>query len=174
MANLWNSYIQTISFFEAGGTILSCIGVTTFILWIFLIDRYIFIAKTFPSKSSAYSQKWNSRNEKTSWAALRIRESILSDAKLELTRYLGLIKTIVAICPLLGLMGTVTGMINVFDVMGMTGNSNTRLMAAGISLATIPTMAGMVTALSGIYFGSVLDSKANKAKDNFAETLEIG
>ena len=44
-------------------------------------------------------------------------------------------------------MGTVTGMINVFDVMGLVGNSNTRLMASGISLATIPTMAGMVASL---------------------------
>ncbi len=68
-------------------------------------------------------------------------------------------------------MGTVTGMINVFDVMGMIGNSNARQMAAGISLATIPTMAGMVASLSGLYFENLLESQARKAKHVLAEKL---
>ena len=72
--------------------------------------------------------------------------------------------------PSIGLMGTVTGMISVFEVMGYTGTS-TRLMASGISMATIPTMAGMVASLSGLYFGSRLESKAKKAKDELADQL---
>jgi len=67
----------------------------------------------------------------------------------KLGRGLLLIKTLVAICPLLGLLGTVTGMIEVFDVMAVAGSSNARAMAAGVTRATIPTMAGMVAALSG-------------------------
>lgn len=48
-------------------------------------------------------------------------------------------------------MGTVTGMIEVFDVMAVAGSGNVRSMAAGVSKATIPTMAGMVGALSGVF-----------------------
>jgi len=55
-------------------------------------------------------------------------------------------------------------MIAVFDVMALTGTGYARLMASGISMATIPTMAGMVTALSGLYFGSLFEGKAKKAK----------
>ncbi|MCE7629768.1 MotA/TolQ/ExbB proton channel family protein, partial [Vibrio fluvialis] len=45
----------------------------------------------------------------------------------------------------------VTGMISVFDVMATQGSSNPKLMASGISLATLPTMAGMVAALAGMF-----------------------
>ncbi len=43
------------------------------------------------------------------------------------------IRTLVAMCPLIGLLGTVTGMIGVFEVMAQQGTGNPRLMAAGIS-----------------------------------------
>ena len=53
-------------------------------------------------------------------------------------------------------------MIEVFDVMAIAGSGNPRAMASGVSRATIPTMAGMVAALSGIYFSARLDSLAKK------------
>ena len=61
---------------------------------------------------------------------------------LELQRGLQIIKSLVALCPMLGLLGTVTGMIEVFDVMAIAGSGNVRGMAGGISKATLPTMAG--------------------------------
>ena len=73
-----------------------------------------------------------------------------------------------AVCPLMGLLGTVTGMIEVFDVMAILGSGNVRAMAAGVSKATIPTMAGMVGALSGVFASSYLENRANKE----AELLE--
>ncbi len=57
---------------------------------------------------------------------------------------------------MLGLLGTVVGMIHVFDVMAVTGNGNARSMASGISQATISTMAGMVIAISGLYFHQLI------------------
>lgn len=86
-----------------------------------------------------------------SWYAHAIRDGWLSDAKIALNKNLNFIKVLVAICPMLGLLGTVTGMISVFDVMATQGSSQPRLMASGISLATLPTMAGMVAALAGMF-----------------------
>lgn len=60
---------------------------------------------------------------------------------------------------MLGLLGTVTGMISVFDVMADQGSSNPKLMASGISLATLPTMAGMVAALVGMFIYARLYKK---------------
>jgi biopolymer transport protein ExbB len=54
-------------------------------------------------------------------------------------------------------MGTVTGMISVFEVMSLLGGGSPRAMAEGVSRATIPTMAGMVAAISGIYFSAWLE-----------------
>jgi len=63
-----------------------------------------------------------------------------------------LISAIVRILPMLGLLGTVEGMIDVFYVIASHGSGNIRGMAGGISVALITTMAGLVTSLSGLYF----------------------
>ena len=81
---------------------------------------------------------------------------------------------LIAICPLLGLLGTVTGMISVFEVMAEVGTGNARLMAGGISLATIPTMAGMVCALSGICFVNRIEYQSKKEQQKAEELFSTG
>ena len=73
-----------------------------------------------------------------------------------------LIDTLVALCPLLGLLGTVTGMIEVFNVMAVTGGGDAKSMAGGVEKATIPTMAGMVAALSGLFANTYIQRIANR------------
>ena len=87
-------------------------------------------------------------------------------------QYMGVIKMLIAICPMLGLLGTVTGMIQVFDVMALTGNSNARSMAAGISEATISTMAGMVIAISGLYFHKLIEKHIDDRIHHLAYLLK--
>ena len=89
-------------------------------------------------------------------------------------QYLMIIKTMVALCPLLGLMGTVTGMIEVFDVMAFSGSGNARSMASGVSKATIPTMAGMVGALSGVFLVTLLNQKVNREVEDLEDNLTTG
>ena len=85
---------------------------------------------------------------------------------------LAYIRVLVALCPLLGLLGTVTGMIEVFDVMAVAGSGNAKAMAGGVSKATIPTMAGMVAALSGVYFGTWLEHKAATETEKLEDLLQ--
>jgi biopolymer transport protein ExbB len=89
-----------------------------------------------------------------------------------LKKNVGLIKVLISICPLLGLLGTVTGMIAVFDVMTYSGGGNARAMAGGVSKATVPTMAGMVAALSGVYFGTWLEHKAQTEAEKLEDQLQ--
>ncbi len=79
-----------------------------------------------------------------------------------------------ALCPLLGLLGTVTGMIEVFDVMAIAGSGNPRAMASGVSRATIPTMAGMVAALSGLIFSVQLERRSKSEASRIADQLAPG
>ena len=76
----------------------------------------------------------------------------MSQVRMELHALLPLIQMLVALCPLLGLLGTVLGMIGVFEVIAVSGNDDAQAMARGVYRATIPTMAGLVVALTGIYF----------------------
>jgi biopolymer transport protein ExbB len=74
---------------------------------------------------------------------------------------------------MLGLLGTVTGMIEVFDVMALAGSGNSRAMAAGVSKATIPTMAGMVAALSGLILSAQLDRFAGRESGRLADRFTL-
>jgi biopolymer transport protein ExbB len=62
-------------------------------------------------------------------------------------------------------------MIQVFNVMAVAGTSNARLMAGGVSAATIPTMAGLVAALSGYYFAGWLQRRADDEIQKVADLL---
>jgi biopolymer transport protein ExbB len=73
-----------------------------------------------------------------------------------------MIKTLVALAPLFGLLGTVTGMIEVFNIMAVTGGGDAKSMAGGVSKATIPTMAGMVAALSGVFANTYVTQIADR------------
>lgn len=155
-------------FLELGGDVLYGIMVVLLLMWTFILERLWYFYKVFPVERKNIVAIWDARADTTSWYAKSIRESLISDASLNLQRNVSLIKALIAICPLLGLLGTVTGMMSVFDVMTFSGTGNARAMAGGVSKATIPTMAGMVAALSGVYFGTFLEHKAG----NEAETLE--
>jgi biopolymer transport protein ExbB len=62
-------------------------------------------------------------------------------------------------------------MITVFETMATQGTGNARMMAAGISMATVPTMAGMVAALSGVFFSTRLEARAKMAKEKLVDSL---
>ena len=134
-------------------------------------DRWYFY-RVHPEEKRRIIEAWETRADTTSWYAKRIREQMISETSVALKQNVGLIKALIAICPLLGLMGTVTGMVSVFDVMTFSGTGNARAMAAGVSKATVPTMAGMVAALSGVYFGTWLEHKAATETEKLEDLLQ--
>ena len=103
------------------------------------------------------------KRQRHSWHARAIRGRWLAEVELALNRHLIFIRTLVVLCPMLGLLGTVTGMIGVFDALAAANRFNPESMAGGISRANIPTMAGMVVALSGVLLLSRLESQAKRA-----------
>ena len=159
-------------FMELGGDVLWVIMFVLFLMWTFIIERIWYFYRVHPIKQKAIVHVWDMRSDTTSWYAKRIREALISEAALDLKRNLGLIKSLIAVCPLLGLLGTVTGMIAVFDVMTFSGSGNARAMAGGVSMATVPTMAGMVAALSGVYFGTWLEHKAQIETETLEDLLQ--
>ena len=64
-------------------------------------------------------------------------------------------------------------MIQVFDVLSATGTGNAREMAGGIAQATLPTMAGLVVALSGVYFRSRFQRLSQRAVQALSEQLPL-
>lgn len=163
----------TRDFLLQGGEVLVAIMAVTMLLWALILERLYYFWYIFPERRREVVESWSKRADKDSWFAEKVRDCLISQSSADLNQNISTIKVIVALCPLLGLLGTVTGMISVFDAMAAAGTSNARLMASGISRATIPTMAGMVAALSGIYLGSLLDRFAKREKEKLVDALDF-
>jgi len=157
-----NAFEAIRDFLELGGPVLRIIGVNILFLWILILERLIYYRTGLRSLFQEALNEWERRPERKSWHARQVREAIISRARIAAEKGLPMIQTLVALCPLLGLMGTVTGMIQVFEVMAISGTSNARSMAAGVSRATVPTMAGMVGALSGVFLITILTRTAKR------------
>jgi biopolymer transport protein ExbB len=156
-----------------GGPVLRAIAVTIFVMWVLIVERMIYFRSSMKKMSRDIHDKWESRPERQSWNAKQIRELMISRFSEETNKGINVIQTLVALCPLLGLLGTVTGMIEVFDVMAIAGSGNAKAMAGGVSRATIPTMAGMVAALSGLILSARLEQFAHNRGEHLADRLEI-
>ncbi|MDQ2069470.1 MotA/TolQ/ExbB proton channel family protein [Natronospira bacteriovora] len=165
------SFAALRDFFEAGGDVLWAILVVTIMLWTLILERLWYFRMIQPAKTRKALEAWNNMSDHDSWYARQIREQLLSEIRVDSGQFIFYIKTMVAVLPLLGLLGTVTGMIQVFDVMTVLGTGNPRAMAGGVSAATIPTMSGMVAALSGLYFGASLDKRAKVEVERAADLL---
>jgi biopolymer transport protein ExbB len=168
LAELW---VSSQDFLDMGGTVLVAILATVLLMWTLIIERYWFYRTTHPRLLEDTIAIWRARPERASWHAHQIRRALVSRVALACSRRVSVIKMLVALCPMLGLLGTVTGMVQVFDVMAFSGSGNPRAMASGVSRATIPTMAGMVAAISGVLFSVALERRAARATEHVADEL---
>jgi len=100
-------------------------------------------------------------NVDTETLELKLGEAILQETP-SLERFLTLIKIISTIAPLMGLLGTVTGMIAVFQQITVYGAGDPTIMAGGISMALMTTVLGIVAAIPAILMHSWVKSKADR------------
>ncbi len=162
------------AFLERGGTILPILLVVTFFMWAMILERFFYFQFAHKVVANEAVSEWQSRSDRKSTYAHWVKDKLVSEVRQSAEMFIPITKALVALAPLLGLLGTVTGMIEVFEIMAYTGGSDAKAMSAGVSKATIPTMAGMVASLSGIIFTSGLDKRAARSVQKVADRLEIG
>ncbi|MDO6685314.1 MULTISPECIES: MotA/TolQ/ExbB proton channel family protein [unclassified Agarivorans] len=147
----------------SGGWVLVLLLVITALLSSLLLERYWFRFVSYPQLLINYQRRLTQQQsakhlQAAYWLSLRC------DMELKLNQHLSLIKSLVGLCPLIGLLGTVTGMIHVFDTMALAGSSDPKLMSAGIARATLPTMAGMSIALIAVINFTYLKRWSSRSK----------
>jgi len=103
-------------------------------------------------------------------------EATAADELKQMRRFMSILDTLITVAPLLGIFGTVTGIIHSFDVLGTSGIENPQMVTAGIAEALITTAAGLGIAIFSIfpynYFNSRVESAAI-AIEKYATSLEI-
>ncbi len=160
-------------FLDTGGQVLTVIAFVICLMWLLIFERLYFYLRSYNIIKANMIETWDKRTDKSSWNAEKIKLANISRVTEMLKENVALIQSLVVLCPLLGLLGTVTGMIEVFDVMAISGSGNARSMASGVSKATIPTMAGMVGSLSGVFVVTWLQRKIKRRTQQIDDSLVL-
>lgn len=163
--------VDLLEFFERGGVVLWPILGLSVLMWALIVERYWYFFFAAPRLSAQLTAQWKQRAQRHSRYALRLRQGLVIDYASRLRQHLAPIRTLTVVLPLLGLFGTVAGMIKTFDAITLFGAGNVREMAAGISQALFTTMAGLLTALSGLYFSANLEARAADKTRRFETSL---
>jgi biopolymer transport protein ExbB len=96
-------------------------------------------------------------------------EDVLAKASPALEKNLSIIKLLAAVAPLLGLLGTVIGMIETFQAITLFGTGDPKLMAGGISQALVTTMLGLIAAVPLLFVHNILDSRSRAISQIYEE-----
>jgi biopolymer transport protein ExbB len=152
-------------FFQTGGWVLYLILWVSFLLFTLILERLSFRVWTYPKQKASLLEFL--RNQPSPAKKL----SALCDLDLALKNQFQMIKNLITLCPLIGLLGTVTGMIQVFDSLALYGTGNPRMMAAGVASATFPTMTGMAVAVAGLLFYNRLSRWSDAERNRLRRAL---
>ena len=169
----WSVQNNIQSFIDLGGPVIWALLAACLLMWFLILERIWFIRISWPRRFRAITRDWEARSDRISWKARSIRDEQVSQASMDLHALLPMIQILVVLCPLLGLLGTVSGMIGVFDVIALSGSDDAQAMALGIYRATIPTMSGLVVSLTGIFFTVQLRLTADREADRVADILTL-
>ena len=162
MSALYQVHEGIRGFVAAGGPVLYCVGLLSFAMWTLVFERAWYFRFGLRRDVGHVVAAWEGRAERQSWHARQIRRAMLSRLRGRIRHNLRLIRACVTLCPLLGLLGTVTGMMVVFHALAVSGGADARSLLDGVARATIPTMAGMLAAVSGLFANAWVTRTANR------------
>ena len=148
--------------FTRGGPVLFLLFLLTFLIFLILVNKYSFL---FFDRDLWLKEKFNQftkSNPPTSFTLKQVENTFIAELKRTSKSNIRMLDGLIGMCPMIGLLGTVYGMIEVFEVLSFLGTGNPRAMSSGVAKATIPTMASMVITLFGLYFRQDLTYRINK------------
>jgi biopolymer transport protein ExbB len=165
------TFKERIAYGGAVGYAIIGLGTLTFVfgflrlIYVFMVSRQVA-----SQKKSATPKPGNplgrvlqihaeNKNFDTETLELKLEEQVLKETA-QIEGYLWLIKVVSAVAPLMGLLGTVTGMINTFQIITLFGTGDPKMMASGISEALVTTMLGLLAAIPLVLMHSLLASLA--------------
>jgi biopolymer transport protein ExbB len=158
---------------DQGGPFVVWIFLAGVLLWTLTIERYWYFKRVLPQESREMLERWRARSDRASWAARQIRKAMISRLNAAMTANLLVMRSLVPLSPLLGLIGTVTGMLEVFDSMALRGSADARTMASGVSQAMICTMTGLAVSITGLYPVYYFQSRARRETELLADQFSV-
>ncbi len=187
-----HQYLLFENYFRDGGPLMYPLFVLSLAMWSLIIERSVFLGRLYRKNMSlelaVHHVKTDSfpdpKKHRGVMSLLVNRFLYMRSGNRELDQYildesvisinhhlsdhLATIGVLVAVAPLFGLLGTVTGMIDTFDVLAIFGTGNSKAMAGGISEALITTQTGLMMAVPGLYMKNFLTRRATNLQHRVA------
>ena len=154
-----------------GGPFVWLIFLNGALLWMLAAERYWFYGYRLIPMVNELHAKWVARKDHNSWAARQIRRGMISQLNAAMTAGLPILNMLVPLAPLLGLIGTVSGMLEVFDSMALRGSADARAMASGVSQAMICTLSGLAVSITGLFPNYYFQSRTRLETELLADRL---
>lgn len=164
-------YVAVDALVSEGGPYVFAIFATGVLMWAIILERYLYFFSVLPKQTRKAIADWNARTDHTSWCARQIRQKMISKINAAMTNSFPIMQTLVPLSPLLGLVGTVSGMLEVFDSMALRGSADARTMASGVSTAMICTMTGLAVSISGLYPVHYFRQRARRETELLSDKL---
>ena len=179
-------------YLAAGGVVMIPLLAVSTVMWILIVNRVLFFRRLYRKnmdreRAARYIREGEIPDPKEyrgvvamlvtefqmrRTGSIDVDRPILDETVMSvvsnLDRHLAVIGSLAKASPLLGLLGTVTGMIATFDTISVFGAGNARAMAAGISEALITTQTGLLVAIPGLYAYNWLARRAENLKRRVA------
>jgi biopolymer transport protein ExbB len=165
-------FTSLLDFFDRGGPVIIVLFILAIIMTSLLIERLLFFISELNDLSDRSHKEVILFKQENNWVFNKIKSKNISVINVAANKNLLLIQGLIALCPLLGLLGTVTGMIEVFDIMAITGTGNARAMASGIARATLPTMTGLFVSIVGLFLLTAIKASIDKATLDIKYAIE--
>ena len=156
-----------------GGPFVIWIFLCGVVMWTLVLERYWYFSRVLPRHADQMLSQWRARTDHDSWCARNIRQAMISRLNAGMTSNLPLLRVLVPLSPLLGLVGTVSGMLEVFDSMALRGSADARAMASGVSHAMICTMTGLAVSITGLYPVYFFRSRARQETEFLSDRFEF-
>lgn len=189
---LYSSWLRLGDYMQAGGLVMWPLAAISIVMWLLIVERVLFVRRLNRKEMSSQDAWQHVRaglmpDHRQYGCAVSVLVSrfigarsgddradchIMDETIMRLNRSLfsnlSVIGVLAAIAPLLGLLGTVTGMIATFDVLAVFGTGNAKAMAGGISEALITTQTGLLVAIPGLYMKGFLDRRVRNLSKKIA------
>ena len=165
-------FVSLLDFFDRGGPVILILFLVAIVMITLLVERTIFFLNDLKRLSDDRVNEIKTCPSDNKWVKNKVKVRNISILNSESSKNLLMIQGLIALCPLLGLLGTVTGMIEVFDIMAITGTGNARAMASGIARATLPTMTGLFISIVGLFLLTAIKSSIEKVTLEVKHTIE--
>ena len=110
------------------------------------------------------------------FSMIKAMEAAAADEVKQMRRFMGILDTMITVAPLLGIFGTVLGIISSFEILGSTGIEHPQEVTSGIAQALITTAAGLGIAILSVFPYNYFNSRVENAAgviEKYATSLEI-